>query len=133
MAQSTQTAGVALSGHESSSLAFDLVLQPSSICEKLLDTFNSNKNSSKSRIKEIPQPMLGVLTEFLQQLQIESKVDSNGAKKDQRRKAQVQLMVCISMSINNSRTLFSTIVLVRNHSTYHTYLSSFRFYKLVLL
>ena len=130
MAQSTQTAGVALSGHESSSLAFDLVLQPSSICEKLLDTFNSNKNSSKSRIKEIPQPMLGVLTEFLQQLQIESKVDSNGAKKDQRRKAQVQLMVCISMSIINSRTLF---LLVRNHSTYHTYLSSFRFYKLVLL
>ena len=95
MAQSTQTAEVALSGHESASLAFDLVLLPSSICDRLLDPFNASKISSKSRIKEIPQPMLGVMTEFLQQLQIESKVDSNGARKDQRRKAQVQLMVCI--------------------------------------
>ena len=100
MAQPGQTIGISLSGHESSSLAFDLVLQPSSIFEKLLDTFNANKISTKTRIKEIPQPMLGVLTEFLQQLQVESKVDFNGARKDQRRKAAVQLMVCLLIIFN---------------------------------
>ena len=101
MAQSTPTAGVSLSGHESASLAFDLVLQPSSIFEKLLDAFNTDKTTSKTRVKEIPQPMLGVLNEFLQQLQTESKVDSNGARKDQRRKASVQLMVCYLGALNH--------------------------------
>ena len=101
MAQSTPTAGVSFSGHESASLAFDLVLQPSSIFKKLLDAFNTDKTTSKTRVKEIPQPMLGVLNEFLQQLQTESKVDSNGARKDQRRKASVQLMVCYLGALNH--------------------------------
>ena len=95
MAQSPVTAGVAITGHEASSLAFELVLLPSSISEKLLEPFITPRKSSATRLKEIPQPMLGVLTEFLQQLQTDNKMDSTGVTKDQRRKASVQLMVNI--------------------------------------
>ena len=100
MAQAQMTGAVAMTGHETSALAFELVLLPSSLSEKLLDPFNSKKKDLGTRIKEIPQPMLGVLTEFLQQLQIDSKMESIAATKDQRRRASVQLMVIISSIYN---------------------------------
>ena len=95
MASSPMTSGAAMTGHEASSLAFELVLLPSSISEKLLDPFKSNAKHRVTRLKEIPQPVLGVLTEFLQQLQIDNKMDTTTVTKDQRRKASVQLMVNI--------------------------------------
>ena len=88
-------AGVAMTGHETSSLAFELVLLPTSISEKLLEPYNASRKSLATKVKEIPQPMLGVLTEFLQQLQIDSKTEPSAASKDQRRKASLQLMVSI--------------------------------------
>ena len=91
--QSPITEGVTMAGHETSSLAFELVLLPSSITEKLLEPFHATRKGSSTRLKEIPQPMLGVLMEFLQQLQIDSKIEPTAASKDQRRKASVQLMV----------------------------------------
>ena len=90
------TGAVAMTGHETSLLAFELVLQPSSLSEKLLKPFIENKCLGV-RVKEIPQPLLGVLTEFLQELQIDSKIETMGATKDPRRRASLQLMVIISI------------------------------------
>ena len=93
MAQHQMNAALAMAGHETSSLAFELVLLPSSLSEKLLEPFKETKRLLGSRLKEIPQPMLGVLTEFLQQLQTDSKMELTTGAKDQRRRASVQLMV----------------------------------------
>ena len=86
-----------MSGHETSTLAFELVLLPSSISDKLIEPFKETRKNSSSRLTEIPQPMLGVLTEFLQQLQTYGKMESTAGAKDQRRRASVQLMVSVLM------------------------------------
>ena len=91
------TGAVAMTGHETSALAFELVLQPSSLSEKLLEPFLKKKKNLGTRVKEIPQPLLGVFTEFLQELQIDSKMETLGATKDPRRRASLQLMVIISI------------------------------------
>ena len=93
MAQQQMNAALAMAGHETSSLAFELVLLPSSISKKLLEPFKATKKASGKRLNQIPQPMLGVLTEFLQQLQTDSKMELTAGAKDQRRRASVQLMV----------------------------------------
>ena len=93
MAQQQVNTAPAMAGHETSALAFELVLLPSSISEKLLEPFKATKKALGPRLNQIPQPMLGVLAEFLQQLQTDSKMELTAGAKDQRRRASVQLMV----------------------------------------
>ena len=81
---------------ETAQLAFELILQPSSLEDKLL---NPNRGHDKLPSK-VPDVVSGVLTDFLQQMHADNKPESS-SEVNQRRKASIQMMALqIAASFN---------------------------------